>query len=323
MPLGSFQSLVQKDFDDMNQLINNIISAPDQLVSNMLSHHFESRGKQLRPLIVLLSSHACQYKGEHHIYLAALVEILHCASLLHDDVIDEAPLRRGKKTAHNIWGKTVSILGGDYLYTRYLQLMLQIGNYEIIKFMNNIAYHITCGEIKQLQHRNRDDLSESEYFRVIESKTALLFSACSALGAYISQESEEMINALNQYGLHLGNTFQLIDDVLDYASTTETIGKCIGTDLGCGLLTLPLLYALEHTNDKNKVIIRSYLSNGANSDINKTVNEAITETNAIAYTKNKAKIEADKAITCLHPLKDSEYKSALEQLVFYALNRQK
>lgn len=321
MPLGPFQSLVQKDFEAMKALIDEVTSAPDASIENMLTHHFESGGKRLRPLIVLLSSHACQYQGKHHIYLAALVEILHSASLLHDDVIDDAPLRRGKKTAHRIWGKTQSILGGDYLYTKYLQLMLRIGNYEIIQFMNEIADHITRGEIKQLQHRRRDDLSEHDYFQIIHSKTALLFGASSALGAYISNQSPEIINNLNQYGIHLGNTFQLIDDALDYASTTETIGKRIGTDLECGLPTLPLLYAIEHTSEDKKLMIQSSLRQGTLADIADMVNDVINETEALTYTQNIAQNEADKALTCLYVLKDSVYKTALEELVNYALNR--
>ncbi|KTD58709.1 octaprenyl-diphosphate synthase [Legionella sainthelensi] len=320
MAIDSIRALINDDFNAVNNLIINKIESQIGLIDKMSHHMIESGGKRLRPLLVLLTSNACGYQGQEHIDLAAMVEFFHTATLLHDDVIDESTLRRGRQTANNIWGSKASILVGDYLFTQSIELMVDINNAEVLKLFSRTALEISCGEVKQLTNRHNPALTFEEYFDVIRAKTALLFAAAACIGPIISNSSKEMQDALYAYGLHLGNAFQLIDDALDYCSDAKTIGKNIGDDLADGKATLPLIYALQHGTEIQKQHIEESLKHGT-LDFLPEILEALEETKAIEYTKEIAAKEVNTAISSLALLPDSKYKNALIELAQFALLR--
>lgn len=228
MTVARLRELVHADFEAVNALIVDKIQSQVGLIDDLAHHIVQSGGKRLRPLLVLLASHACGYQGNDHITLAAMVEFFHTATLLHDDVVDESTLRRGRETANEIWGSKASILVGDYLFTQSVQLMVNVNNFEILRLLANTSHEISCGEVRQLVNRHNIELTVEEYLDVIRAKTALLFAASAAIGAHLSQAGEVQAQALYDYGLHLGNAFQLIDDALDYCSDATTIGKILG-----------------------------------------------------------------------------------------------
>ncbi len=320
MSIHHSKALVSDDFEAMNRLIVEKIQAHDSLIDNLSNHIIQSGGKRLRPLLVLLASHACHYQGKDHILLAAMIEFFHTATLLHDDVVDESTLRRGKQTAHGIWGSKASILVGDYLFTLYMQLMISSGNLSIMNLLTDITNQIARGEIRQLSHRHNDNLTIEDYYSVIEAKTSLLFAASTAIGAMIAKVDDTIVQGLYAFGLHLGNAFQLIDDALDYCSDAKTIGKNIGDDLADGKATLPLLYALQHSTPEQQQHIRAGLTQGGLNHL-PAILEAITDTNAIAYTKSMAKKEVEQAVTALEVLPPSKYKDALVDMAKYAIER--
>lgn len=321
MSIEALKSLVSEDFDKVNTLIIDTIHAEAGLIDSLSFHILQSGGKRLRPLLVLLSSHACGYKeGDHHIKLAAMVEFFHTATLLHDDVVDESTLRRGKETANEIWGSKASILVGDYLLTQSVKLMTETENIAVLKLMANTSHKISCGEIKQLMNRHNLSATLEDYFSVIEAKTALLFATSAAIGALITHQDSETVEALYQYGLHLGNAFQLIDDVLDYSTDTKTTGKNTGNDFSQGKLTLPIIHALHHGNEKEREIIEKNLKTG-NLLCLPEVLAAIQKTEALEYTRFVAEKEINAASQHLGRLEDSPYKEALKTLLDFALTR--
>jgi octaprenyl-diphosphate synthase len=320
MEVDHLRTLVSEDFAAVNALIFEKIQSEVSLIDDLANHIVTSGGKRLRPLLILLSSHACNYKGSAHIALAAMIEFFHTATLLHDDVVDESTLRRGKETANEIWGSKASILVGDYLFTQYMQLLIQVGDLNIMQLLADISLQIGCGEIQQLSNRHNVALTEEEYFNVIRSKTSVLFAVSASLGALISKSDKTIETSLYQYGLHLGNAFQLIDDAMDYCSDAQIIGKNIGDDLADGKATLPLLHALKHGTTHQQTIIRESLQNGTLDHL-PTILEAIADTNSLDYTRNIAAIEVDRAISELEVLQDSIYKNALIELAHYAVKR--
>ncbi|PJD95867.1 MAG: octaprenyl diphosphate synthase [Legionella sp.] len=320
MTINRLRTLVNDDFNAVNHMIINKIQSDVELIQNLSQHIVESGGKRLRPLLVLLCSKACGYEGNAHIALAAMIEFFHTATLLHDDVVDESALRRGKETAHNIWGSKASILVGDYLFTLSLKIMMEVGNKEVLELIADTTHQISCGEIKQLANRHNDSVAIEDYFDVIRSKTALLFAAATCIGPIISGASAELKNSLYTYGLHLGNAFQLIDDALDYCSDAETMGKNIGDDLADGKATLPLIHALHHGNETQRKQIIESLQQGHLNYLAEIL-AAIEETKAIEYTKQKAAEEVEAAINALHMLPASDYKTALIDLAHFAANR--
>ncbi len=320
MDIHHLRALVNDDFEAVNALIIDKIQSQISLIDNLANHIVRSGGKRLRPLIVLLASHACNYKGKHHILLAAMIEFFHTATLLHDDVIDESTLRRGRETANEIWGSKASILVGDYLFTQYMQLMINVGDLNIMQMLTDISLQIGCGEIQQLSNRHNTALTIEEYFEVIRAKTSLLFAASSSLGAMVNNADEPIQKALYNYGLHLGNAFQLIDDAFDYCSDAQTIGKNIGDDLADGKATLPLIHALKHGTPAQQQQIKDSLNRGTLEYLPEIL-ETIAATNAIEYTRNAAAKEVENAISALNILPDSVYKEALADLARYAIKR--
>lgn len=320
MTIDRIRALVSDEFDAVNALVIEKVQSQVGLIDNLAQHIVQSGGKRLRPLIVLLSSKACGYEGDDHITLAAMVEFFHTATLLHDDVVDESTLRRGRQTANSIWGNKASILVGDYLFTQSVQLMVGVNNHEVLKLIAKTSLQISCGEVKQLSNRHNPALTFDEYFDVIRAKTGLLFAAAAGIGAILSQSPVEIQNNLYAYGLHLGNAFQLIDDALDYCSDAKTLGKNIGDDLADGKATLPLIHALQHGSEQQKDQIRKSLTEGSLAHLPEIL-IAIEESNAIAFTRKIAAEEVDKALSCLVILPDSDYKKALTDLAHFAMAR--
>lgn len=320
MTIDRLRALVGEDFNAVNNLIINKIQNQVGLIDDLSHHIVESGGKRLRPLLVLLSSKACGYQGTNHLELAAMIEFFHTATLLHDDVVDESTLRRGRQTANSIWGSKASILVGDYLFTQSVQLMVEVGNSDVLTLMADTSLQISCGEVKQLINRHNPALSFEDYLDVIRSKTALLFAAASCIGPILSHSDKTVRDQLYAYGLHVGNAFQLIDDALDYCSDSKTLGKNIGDDLADGKATLPLIHALQHGTETQQQQIRDSLKEGS-LDYLPEILKALEETQAIEFTRNIAIQEVDHALSTLSVLPESVYKQALIDLANFAIQR--
>ncbi len=320
MTIQRIRALVSHDFDAVNALIIDKIKSQGGLIDDLANHIVQSGGKRLRPLIVLLASRACHYTGNHHVSLAAMIEFFHTATLLHDDVIDESTLRRGRETANTIWGSKASILVGDYLFTQYMQLMIDVGDLKIMQLLTDMADQIGCGELKQLSNRHNYALTLNDYFDVIRSKTSLLFASSARLGALISHADAAVNEGLYDYGLHLGNAFQLIDDALDYCSDAKTLGKNVGDDLADGKATLPLLHVLKHGTIDQQTMVKHSLEQGTLQYLPEIM-DAISETHAIEFTHGVAEDEVNLAIDALGVLPDSVYKEALAELARFSVKR--
>lgn len=320
MTIDRLKSLVSQDLDAVNALILQKIESEMGLVDNLSQHILKSGGKRLRPLLVLLSSRACTYEGDQHIPLAALVECFHTATLLHDDVVDDSTLRRGKQTANTIWGNKASILVGDFLFTQTVQFMIEVDHPQIQRLLARTALEISRGELKQLANRCNFELSLEDYLDVIRSKTALLFAASAAVGPLLQDRHHPLETAFYNYGLHLGNAFQLIDDTLDYSSDADTLGKNTGDDLADGKLTLPLLHLIKHGTEIQQKLVQQSIQTGSRSRFSEILT-AIESTGSIEYTRAAAKREQDDAIASLAPVPDSPYKAALIDLAKFSLER--
>jgi octaprenyl-diphosphate synthase len=269
---------------------------------------------------VLLAAGACGYEGEQARLVAAIIEFIHTATLLHDDVVDESQLRRGRETANALWGNEASVLVGDFLYSRSFEMMVEGGNMRVMDILSSTTNTIAEGEVMQLLNINDPDTTEERYLDVIHSKTAKLFEASCQLGVVIASRSETEERALAAYGMHLGTAFQLIDDVLDYEATQETLGKEPGDDLAEGKPTLPLIYAMQNGDKSQAALIRNAIEKGGRSNID-AVLEIIHATGAIDYTREVAKCEAAIAVDRLQQLPESAYRNALEQLAGNSVGR--
>lgn len=320
MTIERLRALVSEDFNAVNALIIDKIQSQVGLIDSLSHHIIESGGKRLRPLLVLLASKACAYSGQHHIILAAMVEFFHTATLLHDDVVDESTLRRGKETANEIWGSKASILVGDYLFTQSVQLMVDVDNSAILRLMADTSHQISCGEVKQLTNRHNLAITIDDYLDVIRSKTALLFAASAKMGAILAKCDESIQTTLYAFGLHLGNAFQLIDDALDYCGETQSIGKNIGDDLADGKITMPILHVLNTGSSAQRQLIRQSLQEDGLKQLDNILS-ALEETQAIQFTKQFAANEVDLALSMLNSLPASPYKEALRELALFALAR--
>jgi octaprenyl-diphosphate synthase len=318
--INDIRTLVQADSKAVNQLILARLSSDVALINELGRYIINSGGKRLRPLLVLLASRACGYHGEHHIELAAVIEFIHTATLLHDDVVDASDLRRGNETANAIWGNEAAVLVGDFLYSRSFEMMVSVGSMRVMEILSTTTNVIAEGEVLQLLNCHDPDTTEDLYRDVIRYKTAKLFEASAQLGAVLGNQPQAIERAMASYGMHLGTAFQLIDDALDYGSSGENIGKNIGDDLAEGKPTLPLIYAMRNGSPQQVKAIRQAIENGGRSHI-KTVLEAIESTNAIAYTAQSAQREADMAIEALADLPAGSYKEALYGLAEFSVNR--
>jgi octaprenyl-diphosphate synthase len=291
------------------------------LVNQLGLYIVNSGGKRVRPMLAILAAKALGYTGKDHITLATIVEFIHTATLLHDDVVDESNLRRGTPTANAEFGNAASVLVGDFIYTRSFQLMVGLGKMQIMQILADATNIIAEGEVLQLMNCNDPDTTEASYMQVIYSKTAKLFEAATGLAAIITDNDEATLNALNLYGMHLGTAFQLVDDVLDYNADADQLGKNIGDDLAEGKPTLPLIYAMQHGNSEQKQLIRDAIEHSNGMDNLEAILDALKHTNALEFTMKKAELEADKAIACLNFLPESDYKHALVSLARIAVDR--
>lgn len=319
--LQTIRDLVAVDFAAMDQLISKRLYSEVELIQQIAKHIIQSGGKRLRPLLVLISAHVFDFQGHEHIELATIIEFIHTATLLHDDVVDASDLRRGRNTAHMIWGNEASILVGDFLYSRAFQMMANIKHLRIMEVLADTTNSIAEGEVLQLMHRNNPAVDETRYMNVIRFKTAKLFEAATQLGAIISRCPLSQEAAMARYGLHLGTAYQLIDDVLDYDADKEELGKNLGTDLAEGKPTLPLIYAMKHGTPEQIKHIQTTITQGGLTNLEQIL-QTIHSTQALRYTKARARQEADLALQALHELPASAYRDALAALTDFVVERQ-
>jgi octaprenyl-diphosphate synthase len=318
--IEALRNLLTDDLEAVDKHIHTCLQSDVALI-NQLSHYIvNSGGKRLRPMLLLLSANASRYTGNQHINLAAVIEFIHTATLLHDDVVDASQLRRGNMTANAVWGNEASVLVGDFLYSRAFEMMVSANNMRIMEIMSHTTNTIAEGEVMQLLNCHDSETSESRYMDVVSRKTARLFEAAARIGAVLGKQNESIESALASYGLHLGVAFQLIDDVLDYSASPEDTGKNVGDDLAEGKPTLPLIHALHKGTPDQARLIRKAIENGGHDNM-QSVCAIIESTGAIPYTAQAAQREADLAIEALDPLPESPYKEALYGLAEFSVNR--
>lgn len=315
-----FYAAVKADFEAVNQLIVSSLASNVPLVEEISGYLIGAGGKRLRPLLVLLSANACGYNEARHINLAAVIEFLHTAMLLHDDVVDASDLRRGRKTVNAAWGNPASVLVGDFLHSRAFEMMVEIGDMRVMEILSHATNTIAEGEVQQLSHVRNPELSEAAYIEVIKRKTAMLFQAASHSGAVLAGATGDQEAGLRDYGLHLGLAFQLIDDVLDYDGSTGDLGKNVGDDLAEGKVTLPLIAAMRNGNAAQADFIRKAILDGGVQDLAEMA-DAVKVTGGLQYTIDLAEKERDKASACLAPLPDSTFKEAMLTLADFAVQR--
>lgn len=320
MEIQDVYQLIAADRQAVDELIKKRLHSEVVLINQIGHYIVNSGGKRLRPVLLLLTARAFGYDGTDHHELAAVVEFIHTATLLHDDVVDGSELRRGKETANNVWGNEASVLVGDFLYSRAFQMMVSVNNMRVMEILSETTNTIAEGEVKQLLNVHNADLDEEGYLDVIRSKTAKLFESSAQLGAVLTGRSTTEERAMADYGMYLGTAFQLIDDALDYSSSSEDLGKNIGDDLAEGKPTLPLIHVINTGTPEQASLVREALEQGGRDRIEE-ISAAIESTGAIAYTSRSAQKEADKAIAALAVLEDSPYKEALTTLANFAVQR--
>lgn len=321
MKLDQIQQLAQSDMNAVNTLIGEQLTSDVALINQLGFYIVNSGGKRLRPLLTVLAARALGYSGEHHVRLAALIEFIHTATLLHDDVVDESTMRRGRETANALFGNQASVLVGDFLYTRAFQMMVQFDDMKVMDILSDATNRIAEGEVLQLMNVNDAEVDEANYFQVIYCKTAKLFEAATRLAAVISDQDDKIEQAMLDYGKHLGTAFQLIDDVLDYTADAETMGKNAGDDLAEGKPTLPLLHAMANGNDEEAALIKEAIEQANGLPHLATIQATMARVGSLAYSRKKAEEEADKAIAALSFMADSDYKQALIGLANIAVER--
>ena len=318
--VDALRDLVKDDVRAVDVLIRARLSSDVALI-NQLSHYIiNSGGKRLRPLLVLLAARACHYQGDQHINLAAVIEFIHTATLLHDDVVDASKLRRGNMTANAVWGNEAAVLVGDFLYSRAFEMMVEANDMYIMEIMSHTTNTIAEGEVLQLLNCHDAETTEQRYLEVVSRKTAKLFEAAARIGAILGGQPEATETALAAYGMHLGVAFQLVDDALDYSASPEDTGKNLGDDLAEGKPTLPLIHAINTGTPEQSELLRKAIENGGHDNM-ADVCAAIESTGGIPYTAQAAQREAGLAIAALDPLPASPYKEALYSLAEFSVNR--
>lgn len=320
MNIDQIRELVNTEMQAVTAKIASQFGSDVDMVKEMSQYIFGGGGKRLRPMLAILSANAFGYEGDHHITIAAIVELIHTATLLHDDVVDNSNLRRGRKTAHTVWGNSGSVLVGDYLYSRAFQMMVQINSIHVLKILADASNIIAEGEVMQLANCGDPTTNEAKYFETIARKTATLFKAATELGAFIANQSVDITDAMANYGLHLGMAFQLVDDAFDYTASPTEIGKNIGDDLAEGKPTLPLIYILNHGSVEQIALVKSAITQ-KNSEYIAAIQHAISGTKALDYTYEMAKKHQYLACNYLKDIPNSTYKDALIALARYAVDR--
>jgi octaprenyl-diphosphate synthase len=319
----SLEQIISLSAADMRQVdacIQDSLKSGVVLINQISSYIVASGGKRLRPVLLTLCAHACGYRGKQHIPLAAIIEFIHTATLLHDDVVDESDLRRGRQTAHAVWGNAASVLVGDFLYSRSFQMMVGLDSMRIMEVLADTTNTIAEGEVQQLLNMGDPEVDQHRYMQVIENKTAKLFEAACRLAAIISDQSPQVEQALARYGNRLGSAFQIADDVLDYNGEAETMGKNAGEDIAEGKPTLPLILARERCNEKEQALLDEAIRNGGADDLNPVL-AIIEKTGSIKAAMEIAKKHANEAIQAVGILPGSHWRAALEQLAEYSVSR--
>jgi len=301
---SEIQALMKSDLEMTDDILINRLNSNVELINQMSHYIISSGGKRIRPLLLLLCARATSYSGKDHHAMAVVIELIHTATLLHDDVVDESTTRRGQNTANELWGNAPSVLVGDFLYSRAFEIMVEPNSMEIMRVLSKATNQISEGEVLQLLNIRNAKVSRSEYFEVIEQKTACLFKAACQIAGILSESSEELITALGSFGMHLGNAFQIIDDTLDYESDSSIIGKEIGDDLSEGKVTLPMIYALEHTTGKENKILTNAITVADASNIDNIV-DILINIKAFEFSRNVAKDESIKALNSLKVIPES------------------
>ena len=320
MDYEAIKALARDDLRAVDREIETRLQSDVALINQMGSYIVHSGGKRLRPVLVLLGSRAFGYEGSAHIRLAAIIEFIHTATLLHDDVVDASEMRRGHTTANTIWGNEASVLVGDFLYSRAFEMMVEVGDMRVMDILAHTTNTIAKGEVMQLLNCHDPETTEERYIEVIRNKTAKLFQAAAQLSAVIGNQSREIEEAMAAYGMHLGTAFQLIDDVLDYGRDNHDLGKNIGDDLAEGKPTLPLIYTLRQGTNRQRELVRAAIEEGGLAQIEEVM-DAIESTGSITYTARRAEDEASRAKAVLAAIPDSPYKQALLDLAHFSAHR--
>ncbi|HEX6734012.1 MAG TPA: octaprenyl diphosphate synthase [Azonexus sp.] len=320
MTLEQLYTLIGPDMKAVDMVIRDRLYSDVVLVRQVAEYIVSGGGKRMRPALVLLTAGALGYQGTRHHEMAAVVEFIHTATLLHDDVVDESALRRGRDTANAMFGNAASVLVGDFLYSRAFQMMVAVDDMRVMRVLSDATNIIAEGEVLQLMNCHDADVDEARYMQVIHYKTAKLFEAAAQLGGILGGAAPEMEEALARYGMHLGTAFQLVDDVLDYSGKEAATGKHLGDDLAEGKPTLPLIHVLQSGTPEQAACVRKAIEEGGRDDF-PAVLEAIHASGALDYARARAVQEAELARAAINALGDSNYKKALLQLTFFAVER--
>ena len=320
MDLTRIFDLVREDIDAVNALIPDQMSSDVPLIREVGNYVVRSGGKRLRPLVVLLTAHACGSEGSAHIRLATLVEFLHSATLLHDDVVDDSDLRRSSLTAKAKWNNSTSILVGDFIYSRAFQLMVSLDSMDVMDIMSKATNTIAEGEVMQLANIGNTQLDEPSYTEIIRCKTALLFEAAAHTASVLADSQTRIADALKNFGLHFGLAFQLVDDWLDYAGDSSAMGKKAGNDLAEGKITLPLIHTLSHGTKSESDLVRRAIQLRSIDRLSEVL-QAVRGSGALAYTQRKAIHHAEQAVSELSSVPDSPFKRGLASLASYIVDR--
>lgn len=320
MTLEQLYALIGPDMKAVDTVIRARLRSDVVLVRQVAEYIINSGGKRMRPALLLLAAGATGYRGSHQHELAAVVEFIHTATLLHDDVVDESALRRGRDTANAMFGNAASVLVGDFLYTRAFQMMVAVNDMRVMQVLSDATNIIAEGEVLQLMNCHDADVDEARYLQVIRYKTAKLFEAAAQLGALLGKADAATERAMAAYGMHLGTAFQLVDDVLDYSGQEADTGKHLGDDLAEGKPTLPLIFAMQHGTPEQSACIRQAIEQGGRDDF-PAVLAAIRDTGALEHARRQAENEAALAREAIACLGASNYREALLQLTFFAVER--
>lgn len=312
--------LTDPGMQQVNAHLRKQLNSEVILINQIAEYIISNGGKRLRPMLMLLITDAFGYQGDQNINLAAVIELIHTATLLHDDVVDESEMRRGEKTSHEIWGNSASVLVGDFLYSKSFQMMVKADNMQVMSILSDATNKISEGEVQQLLNVGNLDLSEDAYYQIIANKTAKLFEAACRLAAVIAEQNHDIQIEMAEFGMLLGTAFQIADDVLDYTANGDDLGKNLGDDFSEGKLTMPLIYLLKHGDDAQRSHIINAIKNPKQADFS-LIRNIVSESNAIDYTLSQAKEKATAAKTKLAKLPDSISKDALSFLCDYAWQR--
>jgi len=314
------QLLIADDFARVDEHIRQKLASDVVLINQMAAYIINNGGKRLRPQLVLLAAGACGYQGPTAVNLAAIVEFIHTATLLHDDVVDESLLRRGQETANAVWGNEAAVLVGDFLYSRSFEMMVEVGKFRVMEILAGTTNRIAEGEVMQLMNVHEPEISEADYVEVVQAKTAKLFEAAAQLGAVVADVDQPTEDALAAYGMHLGTAFQIADDVLDYTSDADVLGKNVGDDLAEGKPTLPLILAMQRSSESEQQMLADVIREGGRDNIDEVL-RVITSSGAIEASMQRAREESSAARSALESLPDNEFRQALGVLADYSVAR--